>query len=78
MNRTNFDEFLKAQLENPDFARRFAEAGETWEVSLQAFRLREEAGLPQTEPALWLGHRAPARSAVVNEKAPRWRARRKG
>lgn len=51
MKPTNFDRYLAEQLENPVFAARFEEAGEAWDVSLQIARLREEAGLSQSELA---------------------------
>jgi transcriptional regulator with XRE-family HTH domain len=51
MKPTNFDLYLKEQLKNPDFARRFHEAGEAWDVSLQIVRLRESAGLTQKQLA---------------------------
>lgn len=51
MKRTNFDLFLDEQLRNPDFARRFKQAGEAWDVALQIAALREQAGLSQKELA---------------------------
>lgn len=51
MKKSNFDRYLEAQLQDPDFAERFQSAGEAWDVSLQITRLREEAGLSQKELA---------------------------
>ncbi|HKP04194.1 MAG TPA: helix-turn-helix transcriptional regulator [Chthoniobacterales bacterium] len=51
MNKTNFDRFLEEQLRDPEFAARFKEAGEAWDIALQLSTLREQAGLSQTELA---------------------------
>ena len=51
MRRTNFDRYLEEQLRDPDFAERFKQAGETWDVSLQLAQLRERAGLSQSDLA---------------------------
>ena len=51
MKTTNFDRYLQAQLQNPDFAERFRNAGEAWDVSLQIATLRQQAGLSQKELA---------------------------
>ncbi len=51
MKQTNFDRYLKEQLSDPDFARRFERAGKAWEVALQIAALRQQAGLSQREPA---------------------------
>src|ERR1700682_4633794 len=51
MSKTNFDLFLEEQLCDPDFARRFEQAGEAWDVALQLAALREQAGLSQRELA---------------------------
>jgi transcriptional regulator with XRE-family HTH domain len=51
MKKTNFDLFLEEQLRDPEFARRFKQAGEGWDVALQLSALREQAGLSQTELA---------------------------
>lgn len=51
MSKTNFDLFLEEQLRDPDFAERFKQAGEAWDVALQLAALREQAGLSQTELA---------------------------
>lgn len=55
MKETNFDKYLKEQLKNPDFAARFKEAGEAWDVALQIARMRQEAGISQKELARKLG-----------------------
>ena len=51
MRRTNFDRYLEEQLRDPDFAERFKQAGEAWDVSLQLAQLRERAGLSQRDLA---------------------------
>src|SRR5438552_13092490 len=51
MSKTNFDLFLEEQLRDPDFAERFKQAGEAWDVALQLAALREQAGLSQAELA---------------------------
>lgn len=55
MKETNFDKYLKEQLKDPDFAARFKEAGEAWDVALQIARMRQEAGFSQKELARKLG-----------------------
>jgi transcriptional regulator with XRE-family HTH domain len=49
--KTNFDSYLEQQLRDPAFARRFARAGEAWDVALQIASLRQQAGLSQKELA---------------------------
>jgi transcriptional regulator with XRE-family HTH domain len=49
--RTNFDRYLAEQLKDPDFAERFDQAGEAWDIALQLASLRREAGLSQKELA---------------------------
>lgn len=51
MRQTNFDRYLKAQLADPEFARRFKEAGQAWDVALQIAALRRQAGLSQKQLA---------------------------
>lgn len=51
MSRTNFDLYLEEQLRDPDFAARFKQAGEAWDVALQIAALRQKAGLSQKELA---------------------------
>jgi transcriptional regulator with XRE-family HTH domain len=51
MKKTNFDLYLEEQLKDKDFANRFRQAGEAWEVALQITKLREEAGLSQKDLA---------------------------
>jgi len=51
MKQTNFDRYLKEQLDDPAFARRFERAGQAWEVALQIAALRQRAGLSQKELA---------------------------
>src|SRR5512146_1127466 len=51
MKKTNFDKYLEEQLKDPEFAARFEQAGEAWDVALQIAALRNEAGLSQKELA---------------------------
>ena len=51
MKKTNFDLYLQEQLKDAEFARRFEQAGEAWDVALQIAALREKAGLSQKELA---------------------------
>ena len=51
MKQTNFDRYLKEQLADPEFARRFERAGDAWDVALQLAALRRQAGLSQKELA---------------------------
>src|SRR5512140_3375998 len=51
MKKTNFDNYLEEQLQDPNFAVRFEHAGEAWEVALQITALRQQAGLSQKELA---------------------------
>ena len=53
--RTNFDDYLEDQLKDPDFAARFAKAGEAWDIALQLAALRKESGLSQKELARLVG-----------------------
>jgi DNA-binding XRE family transcriptional regulator len=49
--RTNFDRYLKEQLADPAFARRFEQAGQAWDVAFQLAALRRLAGLSQKQLA---------------------------
>ena len=51
MKATNFDRYLKEQLTDLAFARRFKQAGQAWDVALQIAALRQRAGLSQKELA---------------------------
>ena len=51
MKKTNFDRYLKEQMQDAAFAARFERAGEAWDVALQLTALREQAGLSQKELA---------------------------
>jgi transcriptional regulator with XRE-family HTH domain len=51
MSKTNFDCYLEEQMQDPDFAERFKQAGEAWDVALQIAALREKAGLSQRDLA---------------------------
>lgn len=53
--KTNFDAYLAEQLQDPDFAARFAHAGEAWDVAIQISAAREQAGLSQRELAERVG-----------------------
>jgi transcriptional regulator with XRE-family HTH domain len=53
--KTNFDRYLDDQLRDPDFAARFKDAGEAWDVAMQIAALRKEAGLSQRELAKRVG-----------------------
>jgi len=55
MKQTNFDKYLKEQLKDKEFAGRFRQAGEAWDVSLKLAALRKQAGMSQQELALQLG-----------------------
>ncbi len=55
MTKTNFDIFLEEQLQDPDFAERFRQAGEAWDVAIRLAALRREAGLSQRELARQVG-----------------------
>jgi transcriptional regulator with XRE-family HTH domain len=54
MSITNFDRYLAEQLQDRDFAERFARAGEAWDVALQIAALRKQAGISQKELAVRL------------------------
>lgn len=49
--QTNFDLYLKKQLEDPAFADRFNKAGEAWDVAMQLAALRKASGMSQKELA---------------------------
>jgi DNA-binding XRE family transcriptional regulator len=51
MKATNFDIYLKQQLKDRQFAERFRNAGEAWDVALKLAALRKQAGLSQQELA---------------------------
>ncbi len=51
MKRTNFDTYLDEQLKDPEFAARFENAGDAWDVAVQLAALRQKAGLSQKELA---------------------------
>ncbi|NVM25272.1 MAG: helix-turn-helix transcriptional regulator [Desulfobacterales bacterium] len=53
--RTNFDRYLEEQLRDPDFATRFKEAGQAWDVAMQLAALRKVSGLSQKELAKLVG-----------------------
>jgi transcriptional regulator with XRE-family HTH domain len=51
MSQTNFDRYLAEQMRDPEFAERFQQAGEAWDIAIQLAALRESAGLTQKELA---------------------------
>ncbi len=51
MKKTNFDTYLEQQLSDPEFAARFEQACEAWDVALQISDLRRHAGLSQKDLA---------------------------
>jgi len=53
--KTNFDRYLEDQLKDPDFAARFRDAGEAWDLAIQLSALRKESGLSQKELAKRVG-----------------------
>jgi transcriptional regulator with XRE-family HTH domain len=53
--RTNFDRYLRRQLRDPAFARRYRQADAEWNVALQLVALREACGLTQREVARLAG-----------------------
>jgi transcriptional regulator with XRE-family HTH domain len=54
-SQIHFDVYLKEQLKDPDFAKRFKKAGEAWDVAIQLASLRQESGLSQKELARRVG-----------------------
>lgn len=55
MTKTNFDIYLDEQMADPEFKKRFEEAGRAWDVAFQIADLRERAGLSQRELASRVG-----------------------
>jgi len=53
--KTNFDKYLEEQLKDRDFAERFKNAGEAWDVAIKLAALRKESGLSQKELAQRIG-----------------------
>ena len=53
--KTNFDHYVEEQLKDADFAARFAQAGEAWDIAMQISELREERGWSQKELAKLVG-----------------------
>jgi hypothetical protein len=47
MEKTNFNLFLKEQLRDPQFAKRFALAGQAWDVAIHPVALRERVRVSQ-------------------------------
>jgi len=49
--KTNFDKYLEDQLKDKDFAERFKNAGDAWDIAIKLATLRKESGLSQKELA---------------------------
>jgi hypothetical protein len=49
--RTNFDLYLKDQLRDPNFAKRFKKAAKAWDIAIQEAKLRKKSGLSQKKLA---------------------------
>jgi len=52
---SNFDRYLAEQLQDVDFAAKFREAGEAWDIALKLASLRKASGLSQKELARRVG-----------------------
>jgi DNA-binding XRE family transcriptional regulator len=52
---SNFDLYLAEQLQDADFAAKFTEAGEAWDIALKLASLRKASGLSQKELARRVG-----------------------
>jgi DNA-binding XRE family transcriptional regulator len=52
---SNFDHYLAEQLRDANFAARFRDAGEAWDVALKLASLRKASGLSQKELAKLVG-----------------------
>jgi transcriptional regulator with XRE-family HTH domain len=55
MKKTNFDQYLEEQLHDSEFAARFEQAGEAWDVAIQLASLRKKSGLSQKTLAKRVG-----------------------
>ena len=53
VSTTNFDRYLKQQLTDPTFARRFKKAGQAWDVALQIAALRQRAAPAAPWRSVW-------------------------
>lgn len=51
MKKTYFDNYLDEQLRDSEFAARFEQASDAWNVALQIATLRQKEGLSQKELA---------------------------
>jgi len=51
MKKTDFDQYLEEQLQDPAMAVRIEQAGDAWDVALQIAALRQQAGLSQKKLA---------------------------
>ena len=49
--KTNFDKYLEEQLKDKEFAERFKNAGDAWDIAIKLATLRKESGLSQKELA---------------------------
>lgn len=46
MEKTNFDLYLEEELRDPQFAERFKQAGEAWDLALRIAAQSEQTDLP--------------------------------
>lgn len=53
--KTNFDDYLEEQLQEPEFRKRFEQAEAAWDIALQLAELRKARGLTQRELAVKVG-----------------------
>jgi DNA-binding XRE family transcriptional regulator len=53
--KTNFDDYLEEQLQEPEFRTRFEQADAAWDIALQLADLRKARGLTQRELAIKVG-----------------------
>jgi DNA-binding XRE family transcriptional regulator len=61
MKKTNFDHYLEGQLQDPDFALRYEQAGEAWDVGLSQKELAKllktsQQQISRLESASYEGH----------------------
>jgi transcriptional regulator with XRE-family HTH domain len=68
MKKTNFDRDLEEQLKDPQFAARFKQAGEAWDLALQLADLRKRAGLSQAA----LARRLKTSQQICRLESPRY------
>ena len=49
--KNNFDKYFEEQLKDKDFAERFENAGDAWDIAIKLATLRKKSGLSQKELA---------------------------